>query len=107
MELILKTKRPTDKALRGWGYLRDLYLHVLSSDRRPDNNITCTEREKECEIVTGNKDAQSSYSLSLSTFWNGMNGCLLYSVAGEVLCSGWDFLGDGRGEQGGVYGGSL
>lgn len=53
------------------------------------------------------KSAQSfSYSLSIATCWMGMNGCLLYSVAGKVLGSWRDSLGDGRGEQGGFMGGS-
>ncbi len=37
----------------------------------------------------------------------GMNGCLLYSVAGEVLGSWRDSLGDGREEQGVFMGGDL
>ncbi len=37
----------------------------------------------------------------------GMNGCLLYSVAGEVLGSWRDSLGDGREEQGVFMGGVL
>lgn len=60
-------------------------------------------------MVNGNYRVHKvfSYSLSLSTCWIGMNGCLLYSVAAEVLGSWRDSLGDVRGEQGVFMGGGI